>query len=176
MNARKQNNFWDSVELGERAEKELAKIISKKMAGLIDIQKVDYKKFGFDLLVTFEKDGIRFSKSIEVKDLAGGYTTGVIEQWADDRKTKRPHWWNMGGCDYIFFKDESRNLWFMYEAKKVIQFLENYTDRLSRARNGNKDDSGWLAFFYWDPNHLPQNHNTNYIMPGWLMTFPGETK
>jgi hypothetical protein len=172
-NNRVQKNFWDSLEIGEKAEKELAAIIKKRMAGCQDIVKVDYQKFGFDLFLTFVKNGIVRTNNLEVKDLAGGYPTGVVEQWADDAKTKRPHWWKMGNCDYIFFKDESRNLWFMYDADKVINFLKNYKGRLSRARNGNKDDSGWLAFFYWDPNNLPFNHNPDYVMDGWLMTFKG---
>ena len=176
MTTRQQNNFWDSVKLGEAAERELARIMKKKMSGLIDITKVDYKQHGFDLLVDYEKEGIKFSKAIEVKDLAGGYPTGVVEIWADDNKTKRPWWWLKGGCDYIFFKNEKKNLWFMYSAEEVIKFLENYTDHQFRAYNGNKDDSGWLAKFYWDPTNLPADHNPNYVMDGWIMTFPGEKK
>ena len=173
MNARNQNNFNDSLKLGEKAERELANMMRNKMSGFISVDKVDYKKFGFDLALTYMKDGIQYTKACEVKDLAGGYATGVVEQWANDAKTKRPHWWLMGGCDYIFFKDASRNLWFMYNASDVINYLENYTGRLSRARNGNADDSGWLAFFYWDPNSLPHNHNPQFVMPGWIMTFKG---
>jgi hypothetical protein len=177
MNARKQNNFNDSMALGDKAERELREIFKKRMPGFISADKVDWTKFGFDLALTFQKQGVQFTKTIEVKDLAGGYPTGVVEQFADDAKTKRPHWWKMGGCDYIFFKDESRNLWFMYDADKVINFLKNYTGRLSRARNGNKDDSGWLAFFYWDPNNLPPNHNPQFVIKdGWCMTFKGLDK
>ncbi len=173
---RQQNNFMDSMKLGDKAEKELMIILQQSITGFISVDKVDWTKFGFDLAVTYQRDNIQFTKAVEVKDLAGGYPTGVVEQWADDAKTKRPHWWKMGGCDLIFFKDESRNLWFMYEAKKVIDYLENYTGRLSRARNGNKDDSGWLAFFYWDPNNLPHNHNPEQVMPGWKATFKGLNK
>jgi len=173
MNARNQNNFNDSMKLGDKAEKELMTILQQSITGFISVDKVDWTKFGFDLAVTYEREKIQFTKALEVKDLAGGYPTGVIEQWADDAKTKRPHWWKMGGCDLIFFKDESRNLWFMYDANEVINYLENYTGRLSRARNGNKDDSGWLAFFYWDENNLPPNHNPQQVMPGWKATFKG---
>ena len=176
MNARNQNNFNDSMKLGDKAEKELMTILRDSITGFISADKVDWTKFGFDLAVTYKRDNIQFTKAVEVKDLAGGYPTGVVEQWADDAKTKRPHWWKMGGCDFIFFKDESRNLWFMYRANEVINYLENYTGRLSRARNGNKDDSGWLAFFYWDPNNLPHNHNPQQVMPGWKATFKGLNK
>jgi len=176
LESRKQNNFADSLQIGERAEKELALIFKKRMSGFIDIKKVDYKKYGFDLFFRFVKDGIVRADTIEVKDLAGGYQTGVVEVWADDRKTRRPHWWKMGNCNYIFFKDSSRNLWFMYEADKVIKFLENYKGFMFRAGNGNKDDSGWLAKFYWDPNNLPPHHNPEFVMDGWLMTFKGAIK
>jgi hypothetical protein len=173
MLQRSQETFWDSLKIGERAERELAQIIKTRMSGFRDIEKVDYTKHGFDLFLRFEKDGIMRANAIEVKDLAGGYATGVVEVWADDNKTRRPHWWKMGNCDYIFFKDSSRNLWFMYDADKVIKFLENYTGFMFRARNGNKDDSGWLAKFYWDPNNLPTNYDSQFVCDGWLMTFRG---
>ncbi len=176
MNARIQNNFWDSVKIGEEAERELARIMKSKMSGLKDITKVDYKTHGFDLFVEYVKDDVSYGKAMEVKSLAGGYDTGVVEIWADDNKTRRPHWWKMGGCDYIFFKNEKKNLWFMYNTEEVIKFLQNYTAYQFRAYNGNKDDSGWLAKFYWDPTNLPANHNPDYVMDGWCMTFPGEKK
>ena len=176
MNARKQNNFYDSMELGDKAEKELAQLFKSKMPGFVSVDKVDYKTHGFDLALTFIRDGIKFTKACEVKDLAGGYDTGVVEVWANDNKTRRPHWWKMGGCDYIFFKDESRNLWFMYNANEVIKFLENYTGYQFRAYNGNEDDSGWLAKFYWDRTNLPKNHNNQYVMDGWIATFKGLEK
>lgn len=172
MNSRIQNDFWDSVIIGERAERELARIFRSKMKNFISVEKVDYKLEGFDLLLKLKvKDEVKEAR-IEVKDLAGGYDTGVVEVWADDNKTKRPHWWHMGSCDYIFFKDSSRNMWFQYDADKMINFLENYYGGLTRARNQNKDDSGWLAKFYWDPN---QNaYHKSFKCDGFIMSFEGE--
>jgi len=37
LESRKQNNFADSLQIGERAEKELALIFKKRMSGFIDI-------------------------------------------------------------------------------------------------------------------------------------------
>jgi len=172
---RQQNNFADSLEIGEKAERELASIIKKRMPSFRKIKKVDYQRYGYDLQLTFlSQTGEEKTNNIEVKDLAGGYATGVVEKWANDAKTKKPWWIIKGDCDYIFFKDSSRNLWFMYDADKVINFLDNYDAYLCRANNGNKDDSGWLAKFYWNPNDLPANHNPDFVMDGFLMCFSGK--
>ena len=144
-------NFDIDLELGEKAEKEFAQMLKRKMKGLTCVQKVDYKKYAYDLRITF--DGGR-DKTVEVKSLAGGYPTCCVEVWADDAKTKRPHWFHPD-VDIVAFQDRSRNQWFLYQAQEVIQFLKEYDGRLTRAKNGCKDDRGWLALFSWKDGSLP---------------------
>ena len=69
MNARNQNNFNDSMKLGDKAEKELMTILQQSITGFISVDKVDWTKFGFDLAVTYERENIQFTKAVGSRTL-----------------------------------------------------------------------------------------------------------
>jgi len=154
-------SFMIDLESGEQAEKDFAACLKARMKTLKFVQKVDFKKFPYDLRVTFESDLGDVDKTVEVKSLAGGYHTGVVEVWADDHQTKRPKWHHKD-VDIIVFRNEKENVWYMYDAQRVIEFLQSYTGPLTRCRNGNNDNPGWIAKFIWN------------AMPGFVMSFKGE--
>ena len=154
-------SFMIDLESGEQAEKDFAACLKARMKTLKFVQKVDFKKFPYDLRVTFESDLGDVDKTVEVKSLAGGYHTGVVEVWADDHQTKRPKWHHKD-VDIIVFRNEKENIWYMYDAQRVIEFLQSYTGPLTRCRNGNNDNPGWIAKFIWN------------AMPGFVMSFKGE--
>ena len=141
-------NFEIDLALGEQAERDFAKMLKKKMNTVRAIQKVDHKKYPYDLRVTIETEMGDVDKTVEVKSLAGGYPTVCVEVWADDSKTKRPQWFHKD-VDIVAFQDRSCNKWFLYQAQEVIQFLKKYDGRLTRAKNGCKDNSGWIGLFSW---------------------------
>jgi len=156
--------FDIDLKLGETAERDFAKVLKKRMKGLTHIQKVDYKKYPYDLRITF--DGGR-DKTVEVKSLAGGYPTVCVEVWADNKRTKRPQWFH-SSVDIVAFQDRSRNKWFLYQAQEVIQFLKSYDGRLTRAKNGCKDDTGYIALFSWNGGVEGKS------LPGFLTEVRGE--
>ena len=154
-------NWTIDLQTGEQAEKDFAQSLKKRMKTLKYVQKVDYKQFPYDLRITVAGDDKDFDKTIEVKSLAGGYPTGVVEVWADDNKTKRPHWHHKD-VDIIAFRNEKENTWYIYDAQRVIEHLHEYEGPLTRCRNGNNDNPGWIAKFIWN------------AMPGFVMSFKGE--
>ena len=155
-------NFEIDLELGEKAEREFAQMLKRKMTTVRAIQKVDHSRYPYDLRVTIETEMGDVDKTVEVKSLAGGYPTVCVEVWADDSKTKRPQWFHKD-VDIVAFQDRSCNKWFLYQAQEVIQFLKKYDGRLTRAKNGCKDDRGWIALFSWDDE-----------LPGYLTMTKGE--
>ena len=173
MTNRTQKNYRDSFLLGKKAEAEMKKLLLSD-PDTISVEEVDFQKHGFDLRYTTRNEkGDVVVKNIEVKDLAGGYETGVVEKWANNEKTKRPWWWLKGDTDIIAFKNASERKWFFYDAKKVINWLEKHDAYTTRANNGNKHDSGVLVKFYWNSNKLPKFANKDFIMDGFLMESKG---
>ena len=154
--------FEIDLELGETAERDFAKVLKKKMRTVKAIQKVNYKKYPYDLRITVETEGGQVDKTVEVKSLAGGYPTACVEVWADNNKTKRPHWFHKD-VDIVAFQDRSRNKWFLYQAQPVIQFLKEYQGPLTRAKNSCKDDSGYITLFTWEDG-----------LPGFMTEVRGE--
>jgi hypothetical protein len=114
-------NFEIDLELGEKAEREFAQMLKRKMTTVRAIQKVDHKKYPYDLRVTIETEMGDVDKTVEVKSLAGGYPTVCVEVWADDSKTKRPQWFHKD-VDIVAFQDRSINKWFLYQAQEVFSF------------------------------------------------------
>ena len=155
--------FEIDLKLGETAERDFASVLKKNLKGLTGIQKVDHKKYPYDLRLTF--DGGK-DKTVEVKSLAGGYPTCCVEVWADDKRTKRPHWFHPD-VDIVAFQDRSCNKWFLYQAQPVIQFLKDYDGRLTRAKSGCTDDSGWIGLFSWNGG-LPTS------LPGFMIIIDGD--
>jgi hypothetical protein len=134
--------FYSDLDLGKQAEREMFIILASRN-DVTAIKMTDWTKVGYDL--AYQMKGK--TKSMEVKSLGGGYPTGVVEVWSDDKKTKRPHWLD---ADYIAFKDRSKNKWFMYNVKEFTAWLFDCDDsQLCRANNGCKDDSGWIRKFKW---------------------------
>ena len=156
-----ERNWQIDLAKGEEAERDFANMLKWQMKSLKYVQKVDYADYPYDLRVTFASDLGDVDKTVEVKSLAGGYPTGVVEVWADDSQTKRPHWHHKD-VDIIVFRDESTNIWYMYDAQCVIAYLQNYTGPMTRCRNGNADNPGWIAKFIWNE------------MSGFIMSFRGE--
>lgn len=148
--------FQTDLDLGKAAEREMFKILAAR-DNVIAIKFTDWTKVGYDISYMLEGNIVR---NMEVKSLAGGYPTGVVEVWTDNAKTRRPHW---ADADIIAFKDRSQNKFFVYDAKEVIRYLETIPDNnLTRANNGCKDDSGWIVKFKWENG-----------MPGFLGTVKG---
>lgn len=155
-------NFKTDLELGEQAEKELF-VLLMRQESVVKVEKVNYRQNGYDLKVTYIKDGIEKISRIEVKTLAGVVrgeerNTGAVEVWANDQQTKRPWWWLKGDTDLVAFKNRKRNKWYFYDAPELIKFLENYKGKMVRSQIPNEDDSGWLAMFYWSP----EDYNKDY--------------
>ena len=160
--------FTIDLETGEQAERDFAKMLKKKMTTLKGVQKVDHKKFPYDLRVSIETELGTVDRTVEVKSLAGGYPTACVEVWKDDAKTQRPQWYHPD-VDIIAFQDRSADVWFLYQAQPVIQFLKEYKGPLTRAKNGCRDASGWIGLFSWNPGLEDKS------LPGFVAMVKGET-
>jgi len=150
-------NFMIDLTAGEQAEIDLVETLKKKLNRTKWFQKVPHDKYPYDLRVTLEReDGSTFDRTIEVKTLAGGYPTAVVEVWADDLKKKRPKW-HHPDVDIIVFRDESRKRWFLYDCQKMIRYLHEESEGchpLTRCRNGNDNSSGWIHRFEWENSDM----------------------
>jgi hypothetical protein len=160
-------NFEIDLKLGEQAERDFAKVLKKRMTTVRAIQKVDHTRYPYDLRVTIETEMGKVDKTVEVKSLAGGYPTVCVEVWADDDRTKRPHWFHKD-VDIIAFQDRSCNTWFLYQAQEVISFLKAHKGPLTRANNGCKDASGWIGLFDWNAGWEGKS------LPGFMAMVKGE--
>jgi len=164
--------FDSDLEIGEEAEKELKRIILAKDRTAL-VRKVDHIKNGYDLHLTHMIGSEAIEVRIEVKSLAGGYPTGVIEQWANDARTVRPHWMKMGDTDRLYFKNRKENMWYVYDAVEVANWIKEQPESNIRANNNCKDDSGWILKFNWEPS-TNSGYNRSYRMPGFIRKFKGE--
>ena len=165
--------FYDDLKEAEKVEKEFAKILKSKGARCF---KVPHTSYGYDIRAVLPDGSI---KTYEIKSLAGVdvrgniMKTGCVEVWSDDKRTKRPHWWAMGDTDYIVFKNRLENTFYIYDAKALISSLEDYIGEEVRAGTSNKDDSGWLAKFYWKGSESEGFLHKTYILDGFLGTYKG---
>jgi hypothetical protein len=140
--------FHTDLDLGKQAEREMFVILAKR-EDITGIKMTDWTKVGYDISYQLADGTV---KNMEVKSLAGGYPTGVVEVWCDDAKTKRPHW---GEADVIAFKNRKEDKWYVYDALEVVNYLATVPDSsLTRANNGCKDDSGFIVKFKW-ANGMP---------------------
>jgi len=149
-------DFNSSLEVGKKAEKEFRAIL-RRCKGIKSCGLVDWQKFGFDIGGILD-DGYKIG--VEVKSLDGKgkdgsiLATGAVEVWSDDEMNKRPHWF--GKADYIVFQNRATDTWYIYNAKKLIKSLEGVNDgHLTRAKDNNKDNWGWITKFYWEPVETP---------------------
>lgn len=172
-----QNNFWDSLLLGnegEKAAEDLFKFL-KEVSCLIDWQRTPhwvYQHLDFDgehdyIWLTKDKK----TKGVEVKCLAGGkdkvrYSTGVVEVWKDNEKTCRPNWWKMQEKEkmhFIFFVNRFDQKVYCFSTKKLKDWAEKSNPNLTRCNNGNSADKGWIVKFGWEDSDK-----------GWLSTWAKE--
>lgn len=90
----------------------------------------------------------------EVKSLAGGYDTFCIEKWADDNMSRSPGWiksTRTGLLRLIIIHNRKNNCAYLYNPQKLLEVVETISDQhLTRAWNGNDDDSGWITKFLWE--------------------------
>jgi len=169
-------NFHTDLKIGELAEQELKRILLKNRF-TTSVDKVDHISNGYDLHLKYCIGEHIEELRIEVKTLKGCVQTGVIEQWADNARTKRPHWMNMGDTDRIYFQNRKENMWYAYNAKEVAEWIKAQPESTIRANNDCKDDSGWLLMFYWDSSkYSSHNYNKKFDMPGFIKKFKGECK
>lgn len=134
-------DFHSDLDLGRQAERELFLLLANRN-NIEAIRYTDYTKVGYDLEYKLQnQDTIK----VEVKSLAGGYPTAVVEVWTDDAMTKRPHWKD---ADIVAFKNRKQNMWYFYSVQEVMAWLAKQ-DKLTRANNGCKDAPGWIVKFKW---------------------------
>ena len=90
----------------------------------------------------------------EVKSLAGGYDTFCIEKWADDNMSRSPGWiksTRSGLLRLIIIHNRKNGCAYLYNPKMLLEAIDGLSDQhLTRAWNGNEDDSGWIAKFLWE--------------------------
>ena len=138
------------LKIGKKGEQQFIDMMKKRCTNICHIENVDYKKYNYDVRITFEReDGTKYDRTVEVKSLAGGHPTGVVEVWANDAKTKRPHWFHKD-VDMIAFQDRSCNKWFVYWAQPVIRYLKEQEGPFVRCNNNCEDSPGWMHKFVWD--------------------------
>lgn len=91
---------------------------------------------------------------IEVKSLAGGYSTFCIEKWSDDSKQHKPGWiksTESGLLKKIIIHNRKDGYAYIYNPLLLLESVQSYPNTLLvRAGNGCRDDSGWLAKFSWE--------------------------
>jgi len=150
--------FAQDLSWGEEGEAQLKNILNS-LPSVKTCKKVPHTDAPYDLKLTTNSGAER---GIEVKRLRGGYPTGVVEIWRDTEKRQRPLW-HSDKTDYIFFKDESKNYWYMYNAQDVIKYLHQYDGHMTWARSSSKSDSGWIVKFEWEGG-----------MPGFIKKFKGD--
>ena len=101
----------------------------------------------------YEYDFLVKGKGVELKSLAGGYSTAVIEKWSDDYRHREPGWrksTRFNKLHWIIIENRSNGLWFLYDAGVLLEAIDSYPETLlTRAHNNCRDDSGWIAKFNW---------------------------
>ena len=155
-------------DIGEEAEREFARLITKfgmpvyPKDGIetkempIHIEKVDWKKYGWDLNVTTDKGK---TYKVEVKSNAGEelraghkkfgqpYDTFTIEAYS--KTGERPHWWDE--ADIIVMNNRLTKEFYAYdvqEAQKTIDKKYKSTGYFM-ANNKSYDKGGQLVPFPW---------------------------
>ena len=113
------------------------------------------------------------TKGAEVKTLAGvrfdgtPCSTGVIEFWKDDAKTKRAGWWKSvekNHLNFIFFVNEFTDKVYVFDALTLKNYLDNSNPYLTRCKDPQQANNyGWIAFFNWEDEKQ-----------GWLFTITKE--
>ena len=155
-------DFFYSLEIGELGQEVSEALMTKQGFNFIRTEHTKYAEMELD----FESDYyIKDEKTfIEVKCLAGGtnygskHNTFCIEKYKnknlEDTETnpKYPGW--IRTCQagqklkiYIFNRREKAV--YIYDGNKMYDLVMNYNGRLSKANDGNKDDSGFLVLIPW---------------------------
>jgi hypothetical protein len=95
---------------------------------------------------------------IELKSLAGGYSTFCIEKWSDDLYQHKPGWMKStesGLLKKIIIYNREENTAYFYNPRLLLECVQSYPNTLLvRAGNGNLHDSGWLAKLSWEDKEI----------------------
>ena len=162
-------NFQTSVEIGDKGEVVIENLMRKQGLNFTRTENFKYAQMGLDFEADYYiKDENRF---IEAKSLAGHCPTFCIEKY----KNKENPYWNPQKGRYmgldnqndvvypgwirtvlagqnlqIYIENRKEQTVYIYNAESLYKYVLNYPDgALSVARDGNTEDSGWLATVDW---------------------------
>lgn len=152
-----QKNFDDSLKISDRSELK-AYLMLRKLPSLSSVKhtSIDYwkNKYNCELNELPEEcDFILNGKhGLELKSLEGSYPTLCIERWKDDGMKYEPGWiksTKSGLLKYVMFHRRSTDEFYLFEASSLYEYIK-FNGKLTRAQNGNSDDSGWLKLVDWE--------------------------
>lgn len=152
-----QKNFNDSLKIAERSELK-AELLLRKLPSIESVRHTDIQywmdKYNCSLNELPEEcDFIVNGKyGIEVKSLQGNYPTLVIERWKDDNMKWEPGWiksTKSGLLKFVLFHRRITDEFYLFDAEKLYEYIR-FNGKLTRAQNGNSDDSGWLKMVEWE--------------------------
>ena len=159
-----QNNFSSDLVKGERSENLIFDQILKERGWIHTPIQFWFDKYSVSTtsLLPEECDFICDSNhgiiGCEVKSLAGGYDTFCIEKWADDNMTSSPGWiksTRSGLLRLIIIHNRKNGCAYLYNPLVLLEVVNGLSNQhLTRARNGNEDNSGWIAKFLWESKEI----------------------
>lgn len=150
-------DFNSSLSVGDAGEAAF-KSFCLASKGVTNCIKMNYVRFDYDFLILLDNKSY---KTAEIKSLAGGsggrrYNTFVVEVWADNAQTRRPHWWAdaaSGKLDLIVFISRFDKIAYFFNPQILVEKLSGVTE-FCRAADGNQDDSGWIVKVEWESSDL----------------------
>ena len=159
-----QNNFKSDLAKGERSENLIFEQILKGRGWIPSPIQFWFDKYSVTTtsLLPEECDFITDSTDgmigCEVKSLAGGYDTFCIEKWADDDMSRSPGWiksTRSGLLRLIIIHNRKNNCAYLYNPKVLLEVVDGISNQhLTRAWNGNDDNSGWITKFLWESKEI----------------------
>jgi hypothetical protein len=156
-------NFHSSNDIGSKSENQFKQeyLLPWMEAGHIDkvwhVPHTEFRKRGYkydwDFVVKIDVLGACEQRNIEMKSLAGGYPTGVVEKWKYDDRTGRAGWYlatEKGLLDYVIVHDRSVNKFYLFDAQLLKQHVDNTSQWEERqCYDKNTDAMGWVVKFRW---------------------------
>jgi hypothetical protein len=154
-----QRDFTSDLQLAEESEKLIFEKILKPKGFIQTGIQYWFAKYGVKITKELpeECDFIHREHQrygVEVKSLAGGYPTFCIEKYSDDLQIHNPGWYKSTETKLlrkVIIHNRADGYAYIYSPEKLLEQVKLYPDtQLTRARNGCRDDSGWLAKFGWE--------------------------
>ena len=128
-----------------------------------ECNKVDYRKFDYDLLV--KKNGKELRVEVKTLRPRSDCDTLLLELWKDFNKTKRPH--HFRSCDVLIMINYTEALAHAFKCDEDFwTFLEEQPKELAYLRDWSVEDGRRCQKFMW-----PNKKGQEKYLPNFLGSF-----